>query len=375
MNVANILSTIAAMGLETLRNQLVLARLVNREYESAITGQSKGATVNVVVPAAVTAVDVTAAATPPSTTSVTPTVVAVTLDTHKEAPFFLTDFDLARVDKGIVPMQMKEAIAALAEAIENDLWNAAKLVYGFAGTPGTTPFATDLSAYLDARKIANINKMPMDPRFMIVDPAAESNALGLRAFQDASFRGDTEGIVNGQIGRKLGALWAMSQLVPTHTLGAAGTVLTDSASTFLGLKTVHFDGLTTKPSPGDVFTVAGDTQTYTVQSATDLVGTDSDVTIEPAAKVNWGDNAAVTFKASHVKNVLLHRDAVAFAMAPLMETVIAPNLVAMQPIVDPISGLSLRLEVTREHKRWRWSFDAMWGKKLVRPELGVIIAG
>lgn len=380
MNVANILTTLAVMGLKTLRENIVLARVVNHQYEGEITAQRKNATVNVVVPSAVAVADVTAAATYPATTAVTPTVIPVTLSQHKEAAFDVTDFDLQRVDQGIIPMQASEAVKALANTIDAYLFSLCKF-YGWGGASGTTPFATDLTAFLDARKAAANQLMPMDNRFAIINPDAEANALGLRAFQDASFRGDTAGIVSGQIGTKLGALWAMSQNVPLHTTGAAtaGTIaLDDSVARAVGLKVLHMDGFSVKPSAGDVFTIAGDTQTYVVTSATTLAGTDSDVSFEPGLKVAIpavDGNEVVTFKSSFRKNLLFHRDALAFAMAPMEDSNIGQGMVAMQSIVDPVSGLSLRLELTRQYKQWRMSFDAIYGGALVRPEFGAIIAG
>ena len=62
------------------------------------------------------------------------------------------------------------------------------------------------------------------------------------------------------------------------------------------------------------------------------------------------------------------RDAIVFVSRPFQASNAA---IASQTISDPISGLSLRLEVTREHKRDRWSIDALYGTKVVRPE-GVI---
>jgi hypothetical protein len=48
------------------------------------------------------------------------------------------------------------------------------------------------------------------------------------------------------------------------------------------------------------------------------------------------------------------------------------QIVAM---TDPQTGLSMRLEVSRQHKQVVYSLDALWGVKLIRPELAVRIAG
>lgn len=372
----NILSTICAMGLNTLRERVVMPRIVNRDYEQAITSRTRFSTVNVAVPAAVATRTVSPAVVPPSVSSVTPTNVAVTLTEWKEAPFTMTDKDLSQVDHGILPMQAAEAIRSLANDIDVFLFGKYVKFYGYAGTAGTTPFADDLSAYLTARKLGFDQLMPKDNRYMILNTDAEANALNLRAFQDASFRGDREGIIEGEIGRKLGALWLLSDNVPTHTTGAAGTPLIDLGAGYAaGVAAVHMDGFTTKPSVGDVFSIAGSSQTYTVLTASDLVGTDSDITFSPVLDQAVADDDAVTFKATHAVNLLLHRDAMAFAMAPLLETIEVPGLVNQAVVIDEESGLSLRLEVTRQHKQYQWSFDALWGASVIRPELGVRLAG
>tara|TARA_R110000824_G_scaffold263717_2_gene452518 strand:- start:3344 stop:4477 length:1134 start_codon:yes stop_codon:yes gene_type:complete len=369
----NILNTMAAMGLASLREKIVMPRIVNRDYEESITGAKRNATVNVTIPAAVTARTVAPDVVPPAVTAVTPTVKAITLDQWYEAPFAMDDKGLAQVQQGIVPMQIGEAVKAIANNIDNYLWgltHGAYGFYGYAGTAGTTPLATTTADFLSASKVASDQLMDDEPRFMLIDTALEANARGLRAFADASYSGGTETIIKGTIGEKLGANWVRTQNVPTHSNTGAGTVLVNDASVSVGDTTLTWDGGGTAPAAGDIFTVAGDTQTYCVVSSTATV-----ITMNPAAKVAWADNAAVTFKADHVVNVLMHRDAIAFAMAPLIDTVQMPGASFQGVAIDENSGLSLRVEVTRQHRQWQWSYDALYGASVIRQELGVRLAG
>jgi hypothetical protein len=283
-----------------------------------------------------------------------------------------------QVDNSILPMQASEAIKGLANYIEDDLWTSiAASVYGFAGVGGVTPFATDLTAYLDARKLGNKQLMEMDPRFVVLDTDSEANALGLRAFQDASFGGGTDVIINGQIGRKLGALWLMSQRVPTHTSGT----LTGSGTTVTGINAI---GATTVALSGGASgtILAGDiikfgaTSPYTYNVVSSVGGaTPSSVTFSPGLFAATAGAEVVSIKPSFVQNLLIHRDCQTFAMAPLLETVQIPGATLQATAIDEVSGLSLRLEVSRQYRQYQWAFDALWGKKVIRANAGVFIAG
>jgi hypothetical protein len=296
----------------------------------------------------------------------------------------MDDKGLSQVDRGILPMQANEAVKGLANGIEDYLWSLVHGLagcYGFAGVSGTTPFATDLSGYLDARKFANVQLMDMDPRYMIVNADAEANALGLRAFQDASFRGDTDGIINGQIGRKLGALWLMSQRVPTHTAGAAAGYLANNGAGYpIGTTTITVDTGTGAHNVGDIIKfngvagVTGHSQTYQVQSTVGGAAITS-ITFAPALVAAIVDNEVITNKGSFVMNMLIHRDCLAFAMAPLMDTIQVPGATLTATAIDDVSGLSLRLEVSRQHRQVQWSFDALYGGAVVRGNAGVFLAG
>lgn len=366
-----VIDKLLAQGLVALRQQAIMPRLVNRAYESIAA--EKGSTVDVPIPSAIAAQDVTPAATPPSTADIAPTKVAIPMDKWKEAPFYMTDKDLLEAMSGTIPMQASEAVKAIANQIDNDILALYKDVYGFSGTPATTPFATDLVAYLDARKVLATQLSPMDDRRVVLDPTAEANALGLRAFQDASFRSDNQGIINGQIGRKLGADWFMDQNIPTHTAGTgSGYLINNGAGYPAATKTVTVDTGTGTLVAGDIITFAGVSGTYVVVST---VGSPvTSITFEPGLAGSVADNAAVTKKATHVVNLAFHRDAFALAMRPF--TGADPlNLGNFQSAIDPISGLVLRLEVSREHKRTRFSYDALYGVKSVRAALASRIAG
>ncbi len=366
-----------AQGLMALRENTVMPRLVNRQYE-ALAGQ-KGSTIDVPIPSAIAAVAVSPSNTPPATADVAPTSVAIALDQWFEAPFYLTDKDLLEAMDGTIPMQASEAIKSLGNNVDQyilGLAHGANGFYGYQGTAGTTPFATDTSDATGARKILNNQLAPLDDRSFVVDPDAEANALDLRAFHDMSFSGSAQGIVEGRINRKLGFDWFMDQNVPTHTAGTAAGATTDAAGYALGVTTITLASAGTGTIlVGDVFTIAGDTQTYTVITGDTDVSDGGTVTFAPALAVAITTSAtAITLKATHVVNLAFHRDAIAFATRPLEQD--ASGLGAIiQSIVDPVSGLTLRLEITREHKRTRFSYDILYGAQVVRRELGTRVAG
>jgi hypothetical protein len=373
----SIMGTTVAMGLGTLREELALALIANRDYEGEITAAKRNATVNITVPAPVTSRDVTPDVVPPAVTAVTPTVVPLTLDQWREAPFAMDDKGLAQVDRGILPMQADEAIKSLANYIEDFLWTKVTAnCYTLVGTGGVTPFATDLGVYLDARGAANRNLMAMTPRYAVLDTFAEANALGLRAFQDASFGGGTDVIINGQIGKKLGALWLMSQRVPGHTNGTYTTGTTVTGVNAIGATTLALSGGATGTIlAGDIVKIGS--YTYNVQANATGGSTPSSVTISPGlfAATAGGEAIVKQGGTSFTQNLLIQRDALGFAMAPLQDSIIIPGSGLQAIAIDEKSGLALRLEVTRQHKQNQWSYDALFGGNSVRKGSMVYMAG
>ena len=370
----SILPKLLAQGLLALRQLAIMPRFVNRAYET-MAGQ-KGSTIDVPVPSAISAQAVSPSYVPPDDAGVSPTTVAVALDEWWEAPFFLSDKDLLEVDAGVIPMQASEAIKSLANKVDDKIFALYTNVYSFAGTAGSTPFSTDLSEFFTADQLLNDEAAPMDPRYVVFNAKAKANAIAQRAFQDASYRGDTAGITRGEIGEKFGYFWAMDQNVPRHTAGTASGATTDNAGYALGIKTVTLASAGTGSIlVGDIITFAGDTQTYAVTSGDASVAGGGTISFLPGLRTAIATSAtAITVKASHRLNLAFHRDGFALASRPFAGS--DPlGLGNFQSAVDPVSGLTLRLEISRQHKRTRFSYDILFGVKLVRGELVARIAG
>ena len=348
-DLSKVVDKLLAQGLLALRGTCVMPRLVNSDYSNLAAQQ--GASIDVPIPSAIKAQAVTPGATSQDTGDISPVSATIKLDRWMEAPFYLTDKDLMEANRGVIPMQASEAVKAIANDVNATLLGLGRKFYGMVGTPGTTPFSTVVDA-TNARKVLNRQLAPVNDRRIVLDPDAEAAALGLSGFADVSKSGDARPIIDGTIGRKYGFDWAMDQQVPTFE----ASVMTEGALTVNGAneagaqvvslaKATNAAGL----KEGDILTIAGDAQTYVVTEA-------------------------VTVSGSHVMNLAFHRDAIAFATRPLMDSANGlGNLI--QSAVDPVSGLSLRLEVSREHKRTRFSYDILYGADVVRRELGCRIAG
>ncbi len=374
---------ILAMGLVALRENSIMARLVNRGFEP--TAGVKGSTVDVPIPSAVTAEDVVPAASAQSVTDINPTNVQVVMTQWKQAAFVLDDKERTQVADGTVPIQLTEAAKALPTAVDAYILTKCIGIYGYGGAGGTTPFASDLSAAVNARRELARNLAPTQPRYVVLDEDAEAAALNLTAFHSASVIGQSETYREGFIKRVMGADWFMDQNIPTHTAGtllngssARVALITTTVAAGASTMAVDHTTLTGTVLKGDLFTVSGATGTYVVTSTTVTASGNvaTGITFSPAVKTGetFANNATVTFQAGGARSLFFHRDAFALATRPLDDGGVGmPG--SIMSAVDPVSGLTLRLEISRQHKRNEYAYDILYGAELVRPALAAFILG
>jgi len=394
----NVMPKILARGLMSLRERVIMPALINSDY--ANDAAKKGDVINVPIPVAQTASDVTPSNTPPAPADKTPDTVAIPLDQWKHSDFHLTDEELGQIDENehFIPMQMGEAVKALANAVNQNIWDKYKEGVagsaGFAATLGSgsttdasDPLSSDTSAIVNARKLLNQQLCPLDMRNCVLNFNAEANALALAAFRDASQKGDNQTVVKGAMGELFGIDFYADDHVPIHTAGTltdgSGTphkALVNGALT-AGAKTMDIDStsLSGTVEPGDVFMFAGHSQPYCVTNTSTLTAATNalaGITFAPALTAAVANNEAVYFAPDHAVNMAFHKNAFAFATRPLtaltVDRELGNRILSMQ---DPLSKLTLRLEVSRQYKQTVWDLDILWGAKLVRPELATRIAG
>jgi hypothetical protein len=375
--ITNVVPQLLAQGLMALRENAIMPRLVNRDYQNLAA--QKGNVINVPIPSAISARDVTAGVTTATNQDVSPTTAAVTLDFWKEASFHLSDNDMVSVMEGHIPMQASEAIKSLGNAIDQYILGKHTRFFGAVGTAGTTPFNGSLTVASDARTLLNRQLAPLTDRYAVVDPSAEGNLLLNTQVLQFDQRGDQGGIIAGSIGRKLGFDWHMDQNITTYTPGTAWiTGWTFDGSNAAGTATaavVFTNSGTVKI--GDIFTLTAGGLGYVVTAAaTAVTSSTMNLSFYPPLRTAVATGASLVIGAAataYTVNLAFHRDAFAWASRPLADVQGLGNL--MQSAVDPITGIALRLEVSRQYKQTTFSFDVLGGANVVRPELGVKVKG
>ena len=160
-SLTNVFDKILAQGLLVLREAAVMPRLVRTDF--AAEAAQKGATIDVPTAQDQTVSDVEPGPVHASAAATSPGLVQVTMDNWKKTNFFLTDKDMAEIDRDrhFVPMQTAAAAKALANTIDTAVHQEYKGIYGFLGTPGVTPYAAVATA-TDARKVLNEQLCPVD---------------------------------------------------------------------------------------------------------------------------------------------------------------------------------------------------------------------
>jgi hypothetical protein len=182
---------IARQILPRLIENLVFPNLVHKDYSDTFV-VGKGATIQVRKPVILEAKDFDES-TGTSAQDVKEESVEVTLDKLATVDVEFGAIQRATNVDDLNRLFLEPAAVALAQKINSDGLEVYKDIPYIAGTAGTTPSAlSDLTA---ARKILNIQKAPVAPRYALWDPEAEAKFLELDTFVEADKSGTTEALL------------------------------------------------------------------------------------------------------------------------------------------------------------------------------------
>lgn len=381
---ANVLSNYdpifyANEALIQLRKNLGLAARVHRGYDP--TPQQRGSTINIPRPTSFTATEVN-----PTTGGTTQDIdagnVSLVLDTWKEVKFALSDKELAYTKERIIEDHIGPAAYALADAIDQSIANVIKLFPWYKAISATAPTVGDITA---AKAVLSNLRVPMldgNVHFMI-DPTLEAQLTALSAFatQSGSGQAGVDTQLRGYLGTRYGMEFFMNQNVPSVTSGtAADTSGAVNANTAKGATEIVCKSFTQGETikVGDILAITGDDQQYVVTEDVTVGASTTTIKIFPALAKAAVADAVVTLKqpsgsgGTKAQNFLFHRNAIALGMGVLSE--IGNNIGArIATVTDPVTGLTLRSRMwyDGDHSLVKVSLDALWGVKVLDPNMGV----
>lgn len=304
-------------------------------------------------------------------------------DYHKYVDFGLEDTEAVKINiSKHKQSEIESKMAALASQINSDVWAACEgVLYQAYGTPGTAPFGSGVGILSAARaaKLLDDEDAPPGNRTGVINGAALENARQLSNFVEAQKAASAQTLRKGVIGEVYNINWVSDNAVYYHTKGT----LSDGTAQRCSLDGIHAIGATTISAAdtsltgtltkGDIFTKAGDDQTYTVTALATAASNAIEFTINPGFRLAGADDALCTFKGSYRANLVFERDAIGLKSAPLSwEMGSDPNIVN---IYDPLTQWTFRLERQRQEGQTRWIIDCLYAVKCFDGRRGAILFG
>ena len=339
-------------------------------------GVAKGDSVKVPVAPTRTASDFTPANVASTGTDATADSVTVTITASKKVDWNLTGEQIlslqnATSDKEWVRQMIAQGMRTLRNLAEVDAATAIKVGASRAvGTAGTTPFASDLSALTQARKVLRDNGAPLADLQCVTDTSANLNLLNLGIIQQAYQAGSDAERRSGMVGRQFGFQISDSAGISTHTKGTGASYAT-SGSTAVGGKDIALVTGTGTVLAGDVVTFAADTANkYVVGTGVSAPGTIS--LNRPGARVVIPTANALTVGNNYVPNLAFERSAVVGVMRP---PVFPDNPTITKTLISDKFGMTYLLIQIAQYGQISWELHLAWGFKVVNPEHVALILG
>lgn len=358
---------------------MVPAVTLDATYERAAVGQK---VVSPVAPVAA-ASDISPAVTPPDDGDQTIGNVEMEITKARRVPIRWNGEERLGVDNNgaqfnvIFRDQMAQAMRTLVNEIEVDLAASYLAASRAAGTAGTTPFATNTSELMQARKILVDNGAPTGDLQSVLDTGAGANLrtlYGINTDRDWSTVGfNDRGVLvtpHGMSVRESGQI-----AIPTVGTGASAT--TDASGYAVGATVITLASAGTGSIlAGDVITFAGDTNQYVVLSGDADVSNGGTITLAaPGLKQAIVGATAITVISAGPRSLVFARSAIALATrAPALPNQ-GDSAVDRMMITDPVSGLSFEVSMYAQYRQMQYEVAMAWGTKVVKPEHTAILLG
>jgi hypothetical protein len=345
---------------------------INMDFDNK--GVAKGDTVTVDVAPTRAASDFTPAATTSTGTDATASSIAVTIGKSRKVSWHLTGEQQRSLENGginqdWVSQLVKQGMRTLRNEAEIDAVVAGKEGASRAyGTAGTTPFASDLSAMTNARKILQDNGAPLADLQFICDTSAGLNLRNLGVLQNAYQAGSDEERRSGRFLPQMGFSIRESAGITTHTKGTGASYLLNGALA-VGDTTITVDTGSGTILAGDVVTFAGTSDKYVVNTA--LASTTFAIG-KPGSRAIEADNDAVTVGNNYVPNLAFERSAIVGIVRPPL---IPANPTIQQMLISDQFGMTyLMLDIAQYGQR-SWELHLAWGFKAVNGEFIATVLG
>lgn len=326
-------SIIAKEALMHLENEMVMGKLVHRDYKKEFV--KVGNSVSVRKPVQFTVSDGTTRV----NQDVTETTTSITIDKRKHVSWNFTTQDLTLSIEEYSERYIKPAMIALANKVDEDLCGLYVDVPAASGTAGTAPSTFAALAGVGQKMD---EAAALQDRRLVLNPAGYWNlADGLKGTYVQSLAKDI--YRKGYLGEIASFSTYQDQNIKSHTKGTAtGTPLSNGA-TQTGASIVT-DGWTASVTgilkKGDVITFAGVNavnpiskastgalKQFVVTADVDSDGTgNATISISPSittsgayqnASAAVADNSAITVVGSHAANLAFCKSAFALVMCPL----------------------------------------------------------
>lgn len=340
-------------------------------------GVAKGDTVKVPVAPTRSATDFTPAATSTTGTDATADGIGVTITASKKVDWALTGEQIrslqnADSDKEWARQLVAQGMRALRNLAEADCCTAIKQGASRAyGTAGTTPFASDLTALTNARKILQDNGAPLADLQFVGDTSAGLNLRNLGIIQQAYQAGTEEERRTGKLLRQFGFQIRESAGISAHTIGTgSGYLINMAAGLAVGGKDVTVDTGTGTVLAGDIVTFAGTTaHKYVVNTA---LASNVFSIGRPGSRVLEADNDAITVGAAYTPNMAFERNAVVGIMRPPL---MPANPTMSQMLISDQKGMTYLLVEIAQYGQITWEIHLAWGFKVVQGEHVALVLG
>ncbi len=389
-----ITSTILAKeSLLQLENNLGMAKMVYRDWENKLT--KDGETLGIRKPNQFRATKARSR----TNSDISESNVTLTVATQSHVSFEWSTKEMTDTISRISERYVQPALSALANLVDVDLYALYKDVHNQVGTPGTAP--ADFDVYADARQKLNEEAIPLDKRFVTVNPAGEAATLkGLKSLFNEKMVNAI--VAKGALGSLAGFDFYMAQSIQSHTTGTFTTsstpLVNGAAQTGASLITDGWNSGAADLTEGDVFNIAG---VYAVNPKTgastavlrdfvvtgDISDTAGAMTIPISPSIitsgpyqtvdaSPADDAAITPIGTEATpypiNMSFYKDAFTLAMRPLE----IPSS-AVYGARESYNGLSVRClkayDIDEDKEVLR--FDILYGVLTQRPEMACRIIG